>query len=320
MDDGRTPTPAPAVQGSVPLVVIGGYLGTGKTTLVNHLLREAAGRRITVLVNDFGDVSIDADLIEGASEGVLALAGGCVCCSFGDDLVGTLRQAAQRTPRPDILLLECSGVGLPAAVARSAALVLEVRVEGIVVVADAAQLRQQSGDRYVGDTVRQQLREADLLVLNHQDRCTPQEAMALRNWLADCAHGVPLAACERGRVPADLVLGVRADAHADGAAWHGSGGRYRASAAPLPHPMRHFQRRVDHAVDPHALARELVAASGGRLLRAKGVVPGFDGRHWRVQVMGRRIEIEAHVGAIGANAGTVVGIELLTDPWTPQPA
>ncbi len=74
---------------SVPAVLIGGYLGAGKTTLVNHLLRHANGRRIAVLVNDFGEVSIDADLIVGAEGGVLSLAGGCVCCSFGSDLVGT---------------------------------------------------------------------------------------------------------------------------------------------------------------------------------------------------------------------------------------
>ncbi|MBL8319631.1 MAG: GTP-binding protein, partial [Burkholderiaceae bacterium] len=83
--------------GRVPTVVVGGYLGAGKTTLVNELLRQAEGQRIAVLVNDFGELTIDADLIVGASGDVLALAGGCVCCSFGADLIGTLRQVLQRT-------------------------------------------------------------------------------------------------------------------------------------------------------------------------------------------------------------------------------
>ena len=94
----------------LPTVVIGGYLGAGKTTLVNHLLRHADGRRVAVLVNDFGDVNIDADLIEGADAGVLSLSGGCLCCSFGDDLVGTLLALQRRQPPPDVVLIELSGV------------------------------------------------------------------------------------------------------------------------------------------------------------------------------------------------------------------
>ena len=97
-------TPAP-----LPVLVIGGYLGAGKTTLVNHLLRQAGGQRIAVLVNDFGDVNINAELIAGeadgcpSSAGVLSLAGGCLCCSFGDDLVGTLTGLARRDPAPDLV-------------------------------------------------------------------------------------------------------------------------------------------------------------------------------------------------------------------------
>ena len=80
----------------LPVTVIGGYLGAGKTTLVNRLLRHA-GRRIAVAVNDFGALPIDQDLIEGADGDVLTLAGGCVCCSIGDDFLGGLAALAQRT-------------------------------------------------------------------------------------------------------------------------------------------------------------------------------------------------------------------------------
>ena len=74
----------------LPVTVIGGYLGAGKTTLVNHILRERDGRRIAVLVNDVGELSIDDDLIESVDGNVTRLAGGCVCCSFGNDLVAAL--------------------------------------------------------------------------------------------------------------------------------------------------------------------------------------------------------------------------------------
>lgn len=192
----------------VPLVVLGGYLGAGKTTLINQLLRGAAGRRIAVLVNDFGDVNIDAELIEGASNGVLALSGGCVCCSFGDDLLGGLRQVATRQPAPDVILLECSGVGLPGSVAQSAALCPAVMVEGITVVLDASRIRALAQDRYVADTVLQQLRSADLLLVNQMDRCASKALPALLDWLGKLAPQAPCLPCTHGQVPADLVLGL----------------------------------------------------------------------------------------------------------------
>lgn len=99
----------------IAVTVIGGYLGAGKTTLVNHLLREREGRRIAVLVNDFGELSIDDDLIESTDGNVMRLAGGCVCCSFGSDLVAALMVMPDMLPRPEHILIETSGVALPGA-------------------------------------------------------------------------------------------------------------------------------------------------------------------------------------------------------------
>ena len=83
----------------LPVTVIGGYLGAGKTTLVNHLLRNADGLRIAVLVNEFGTLPIDADLIEAQDDNVIAIAGGCVCCSYGNDLVMAMIELARMEPR-----------------------------------------------------------------------------------------------------------------------------------------------------------------------------------------------------------------------------
>lgn len=293
---------------AVPLVVIGGYLGAGKTTLVNHLLRHAAGRRIAVLVNDFGSVSIDADLIEGAEDGVLALAGGCVCCSFGDDLLGTLERAAQRDPVPDAIVLECSGVGLPGVVARSAALARGVRPQGVLVMVDAPQVRQQAQDRYVGDTVLAQIRQADLLVLNQRDRSTLQEMAAVADWLTGLNPGAPQLAAERAQIEPEVVLGVHRQATPADAAWPVSGGRYRAAPAAPAHRVRHWSRAVDEPVDPQALLGSLIEEAGGTLLRAKGVVQGLDGQWWQVQAMGRRIDVAPHPGGRPGHAGTVVCI------------
>ena len=83
-----------------PVTVVGGYLGAGKTTLVNHLLRTAQGVRLAILVNDFGSLAIDADLIEARSDNLISIAGGCVCCSFGSDLMGALMKLSEGVPPP----------------------------------------------------------------------------------------------------------------------------------------------------------------------------------------------------------------------------
>mgnify|MGYP001015843145 FL=1 len=153
----------------LPAIVVGGWLGAGKTTLVNRLLRAADGRRIAVLVNDFGEVSIDADLIVSRDGPVMNLAGGCVCCAVGSDLLEALIALPSRLPALDLVIVETSGVALPAAVARSVRLAAGVTVDGTVVLVDAETVRARADDRYVGDTVLRQLAEADLLLLNKVD-------------------------------------------------------------------------------------------------------------------------------------------------------
>ena len=107
---------------TLPVTVIGGYLGAGKTTLVNHLLRHAQGLRIAVLVNEFGALPIDADLIETQDENIISIAGGCVCCSYGNDLILAMLDLAKLTPAPQHVLLEASGVAIPGAIASSVGL------------------------------------------------------------------------------------------------------------------------------------------------------------------------------------------------------
>jgi G3E family GTPase len=238
--------PPPTQQGAapcspstrLPVVLIAGYLGAGKTTLVNHLLRQAQGRRIAVLVNDFGSINIDAELIAAnadadCSAGVLSLAGGCLCCSFGDDLVGTLGTLAQRTPPPDVCLIELSGVALPAGVVRTARLSPAVDVVGTLVLADAEHIERQAADRYVGDTVMQQLQQADWLLLNKPDLVAAAALQATAAWLQRVVpHARQWAGTAQTLWP-ELLLGwQRGSGEDDGDSGDDGGSAPGAAAAP----------------------------------------------------------------------------------------
>ena len=280
----------------LPTVVIGGWLGAGKTTLVNHLLRHAGGRRIAVLVNDFGSVGIDAELIAStanASAGVLNLAGGCLCCSFGDDLVGTLTGLARLDPPVDVVLIELSGVALPAAVVRTARLCAAAQVVGTLVLADAGAVRRQAADRYVGDTVRQQLADADWLLLNKADLLDDAgEVDALLGWLEGLAPQARRWAGRADEIEPDLVLGwpghpVASPTKAEGAgmAPRAIGARERAAAQ-----FDSLTLDLPADVDLQTLGAALAAPDSG-VLRAKGFAVDPQGRGWLLQVAGGRWQV-----------------------------
>jgi len=283
--------------GVTPTLIVGGYLGAGKTTLVNHLLRHAGGRRIAVMVNDFGELTIDADLIEGAEGSVLALAGGCVCCSFGSDLLGALQDMLQRQPPPDLILIETSGVAVPGAVARSAKLLPGLRIEGIVLMLDAETVRQRSADPYVGDLVRQQLLDADLLILNKAELCSPTALAGLNAWLPTMSTaGTPVVPANQARVPPELVLGFQAGLAAVGsvtttdplARWAA-----QSIAQPLAPASDRFVSELlvlPAPLDPQALLQRLSDPTTG-VVRAKGWLTDLAGRRHLLQQVGRRIEL-----------------------------
>ena len=125
--------------------------------MVNHLLRHANGLHLAVLVNDFGELAIDADLIEAEGEDIISIAGGCVCCSFGNDLTGAIIKMSELKPRPDHLLIESSGVAIPSAIVGSISLMGGVRTDGIVILVDAETVKVSGQDKYMGDTVLRQI-------------------------------------------------------------------------------------------------------------------------------------------------------------------
>ncbi len=275
---------------SIPVTVIGGYLGAGTTTLVNHLLREAGsrprdagGRRLAVLVNDFGALPIDADLIESSDGDTISIAGGCVCCSFGSDLLAALQQLGRRDPPPDHLLIEASGVALPGAVADAVGLLQRFALDGVVVLADAETVRERAADRYLGDTILRQLAAADLVILSRIDLVDAAVLPPLLDWLRAQA---PVLSATRGEVPFDLLLGIQ--------------DRTRRGDAFAPAPHAAYDSCSFDALPPldvAQLARALAAPECG-LLRAKGVLRDLDGAPVTLHLVGRRVEV--HPAARGA--------------------
>lgn len=264
---------------ALPVTVIGGYLGAGKTTLVNHLLRHA-GRRIAVAVNDFGALPIDQDLILGAEGNVLTLAGGCVCCSIGDDFLGGVAELARRDDI-DHILVEASGVALPASIARSVALVRGLVHEATLVVVDCETLRANAADKYVGDTILRQLAEADLVVANKSDLIAPKAREDLARWLAAHAPRAETVFAERGQVAPDLALG------------HRDRSPFACDAPATDHDttmIDSLSLNLPGRYDVAALAMALANPSLG-LVRAKGFAQDVSGEWKSIQIVGRRHEI-----------------------------
>jgi G3E family GTPase len=269
----------------IPVTVVGGYLGAGKTTLVNHMLRQADGLRLAVLVNDFGALPIDADLIEAQEGNVVSIAGGCVCCSYGSDLIAALMDLAKLRPRVEHVLIETSGVALPGQVASALSLLTDFALDAVVTLVDAGAVQAQVQDHYLADTITRQLADADLVILNKCDLVGDDARRGLEAWIGTQSGGRVVLA-KQGEVPLPIVLGR-------GLARHG---RRRDDSHEHAHHDGHASPYVSraiavtHVASAAELAMALQAPTLG-LLRAKGIVAEPDGRNYVVQLAGGRISV-----------------------------
>ena len=281
------------IGGAIPVTVIGGYLGSGKTTLLNALLRGDHGRRLAVLVNDFGSINIDADLITAHGGDTISLANGCICCSLQDNLGATLYGLATRSDPPDQIVIEASGVADPGRIGHYAMSLPGLRLDAVVVVVDAEGIRRQARDKYVGDMVLQQLAAADLLVLTKTDLVAPQAVQEVRRWLGTQAPGVPYVEGIGDQVPPALILGLRSER---------AGPDHLPRLDHEPHEHMHDEEPHDHRfaqvtftaeepLDRGALVAAVDALPPG-VVRAKGIFYLADalGEQVILQMAGRRRE------------------------------
>ncbi|MFT5721051.1 MAG: G3E family GTPase [Motiliproteus sp.] len=188
----------------VPFTVIGGFLGAGKTSLINRLLREA-DRRYAILVNDFGSLNIDQNLIEQHSGETIALANGCICCSLAAGFSRGLGQVLDRLDDFDHVVVEASGVANPQRIQDIAKVQRQLISRGNLVVVDASQVMSQVQDPYINELVFQQIAAADFLLLNKQSLLNRSEKQLLNHFL-DQISDVPRQFSDWAELAVDQVL------------------------------------------------------------------------------------------------------------------
>jgi G3E family GTPase len=192
----------------VPFSVIGGFLGSGKTTLLNRWLRHAGGKRLAVLVNDFGALNIDAGLVEAGAADTIALTNGCVCCQIGDDLSLALMRVLDSERRYDSVVVEASGVADPWRIAQLGRADPRVFLDAVVVLVDAGAALAQSRDALLADTLERQLKAADLVVINKIDLASAAERVDLHAWIARVCPAVNCVETAHAEVPPALLSGA----------------------------------------------------------------------------------------------------------------
>ena len=300
----------------IPATIVTGFLGAGKTSLVRHLIASAAGYRLAIIVNEFGELGIDRELLLGCGDencddsDIVELANGCICCTVADDFLPTLTKLIDRREPPDHILIETSGLALPKPLVQAFAWP-EIRtattVDGVLTVIDAAalaagrfadDLEAVAAQRAADPTIEHdnpleevfgdQLACADLVILNKTDLVAPGELARLTQEIAARLRpGVRIITARDGMVPVTVALGLGAAAEDDLAA--------RPSVHELEgeHDHDDFDSFVVSlgAADDALLARLRTTIRAHDILRVKGfvAVPGRD-RRQIVQAVGDRVQ------------------------------
>jgi G3E family GTPase len=191
--------------------VLTGYLGAGKTTLLNRILSEPHGKKYAVIVNEFGEIGIDNDLVVGADEEVFEMNNGCICCTVRGDLVRILDGLMRRKGKFDAIIVETTGLADPAPVAQTFFIDENVgrktRLDAVVTVADAKWLTERLKD---APEAKNQIAFADVILINKTDLVSPQELRDVEARIRSINRYAKVHKTERAQIPLDAVLGRNA--------------------------------------------------------------------------------------------------------------
>ena len=205
-----TDTASPAAPVRTPVTVLTGYLGAGKTTLLNRILSEDHGKRYAVIVNEFGEIGIDNDLVVGADEEVFEMNNGCVCCTVRGDLIRVVQGLAKRKGGFDAIIVETTGLADPGPVAQTFFMDDEVAetylLDSILTLVDAKHAQQQLTDR---QEARRQVGFADQIFISKADLVSAQELDALQHRLRHMNSRAPQRAVHFGEVALQEVFDLR---------------------------------------------------------------------------------------------------------------
>jgi len=273
----------------LPLVVIGGFLGAGKTTLINHLLANPQQRRIGVIVNDIGSVNIDDDLIQNAKQDRIALTNGCICCSLKTELVDAVSTLVNEAQDIDTIVVEASGVSDPASLVRSIQ-ILEaagmVRTETIVYIIDAEAFSRLDFDE--SEVVIDHAALSDLLIINKQDIASEEQLAVLDEQIKLSAGNAMRYLTSRCSIPLSLLFSPDID---------GSSARQKILAS--PNQADHFDYQECTLLNEVLVSREqfelFVKNISTQCWRAKGFIGFIDNPKttYLFNLVGQRATLEA---------------------------
>ncbi len=237
-------------------------------------------------------------MIEARDSNLINISGGCVCCSFGSDLIAAIMQLRTGGRPIDHLLIETSGVALPASIAQSLQLISDLDLNGIIGIADAETVRERATDRYMSDTVLAQLAASDIVVLNKVDLVSLEQVSAVSSWLKQVAPRARVLPAQYADLPVELILLPHGRQPA---------GRFFATGHDTG-SLAAISLEISGHGDPEMLARALTDPSL-RLLRAKGMVQDRHGALVALHVMGQRSSVDpAPVGTTGSGRLVCIGL------------
>ncbi|MCW8174162.1 CobW family GTP-binding protein [Verminephrobacter aporrectodeae] len=295
----------------IPLTVIGGFLGAGKTTLLNHWLRAARGERIAVLVNDFGALNIDTDLIESRSGDTIALSNGCVCCQIGDDLSRAFIDVLASHAPFDAVVVEASGVSDPWRIAQIGLADPGLSLGDVTVLVDAAALLGHLADPLLADTMLRQLKSADLIVLNKVDAVDAGALARVRARVSALAPATPQFETVQAQVPPVLLRGPALTAGPGPVETLGSAHACDPDCAHPDHGdpahgsiFQNWSARPSHLFDAAAL-RQWAAAPPAGLLRLKALLRTGESEWSELQFAGRHASLRRSAAPAGGAAAVV---------------